>query len=323
MNTLILSNPACMKHEPGPGHPEKPERMEKVLAALHRYEIRQSPIAEPDQITRAHDARYVARVISSAPRSGLFSLDEDTKMSPGSLEAALAAAGAACYGVDMVMSGKAQRVFCATRPPGHHAFYDKSMGFCIFNNVAVAAAHAQARHKLKRVAIVDFDVHHGNGTQDIVERQLKDACFVSLQEKKLWPYNDEAQTTADNILNVGIPRGAAAADWHTAFDKTITPFLRSYNPELIIISAGFDAHRDDPPADILFNDAPAQQNLTDDDYVRMTRALCAVADECCEGRIVSCMEGGYNTDVLAKAAAAHVGALAESQKAAASRRAAG
>lgn len=311
MSTVIISHPSCMKHEPGPGHPEKPERLEKVLAALHRHDIRQSPTADPDQITRAHDPRYVARVIGNAPQSGLFSLDEDTKMSPGSLDAALAAAGSACYGVDMVMTGKARRVFCAARPPGHHAFYDKSMGFCIFNNVAIAAAHAQARYKLKRVAIVDFDVHHGNGTQDIVQRRLKDTCFVSLQESKLWPYNDNAQITSDGILNVGIPRGAAASEWHTAFKETIAPFLQSYNPELVIISAGFDAHRDDPPAEILFNDPPGKQNLTDEDYARMTRTLCALADECCEGRIVSCMEGGYNTDVLAKAAAAHVGALAE------------
>jgi acetoin utilization deacetylase AcuC-like enzyme len=313
MTTLVLTHKDCLRHEPGEAHPEKPERLFKVLESLKRHgaaDVIMSRAATLDMIAGAHDKRYIDKVVATAPREGIAALDEDTKMSPESLNAALAAAGTACHAVDLVLDGKARNVFCAVRPPGHHAFFDKSMGFCIFNNSAVAAAHAMQAHGLKRAAIVDFDVHHGNGTQDIVQRKLTDACFASLQEAKLWPYNDNDQISSGNIMNVGIERGAPAAVWHSYMDQKVIPLLRRYNPELLIISAGFDAHRDDPPEGILFNDPPGKQNLLDEDYARMTRALIALADECCGGRVVSCMEGGYNTDVLAGAAAAHVRAMA-------------
>ncbi len=318
MTTIILTHQDCLRHEPGDMHPEKPERLMKVLKNMEAdgtAKVMMSRTATLSMIAGAHDQNYIDKVVTTAPREGIAALDEDTKMSPGSLNAALAAAGTACHAVDLVLDGKARNVFCAIRPPGHHAFFDKSMGFCIFNNVAVAAAHAMQARGLKRVAIVDFDVHHGNGTQDIIQRKLTDACFASIQEAKLWPYNDNDQITSGNIMNIGIERGAPSEAWHRSMEQKVIPFLRRYNPELLIISAGFDAHRDDPPEGILFNDPPGKQNLLDEDYARMTRTLMALADECCGGRIVTCMEGGYNTDVLAGAAAAHVRALAGIQQA--------
>ncbi|HEY8189036.1 MAG TPA: hypothetical protein VIF12_00005, partial [Micavibrio sp.] len=293
-------------------------RLLKVIENLKNHgaaNVIMSRTATLPMIAGAHDPRYIDRVVALAPQEGIAALDEDTKMSPGSLNAALAAAGTACHAVDLVLDGKARNVFCAVRPPGHHAFYDKSMGFCIFNNVAVAAAHAMNARGLKRVAIVDFDVHHGNGTQDILQRKLTNTCFASLQEARLWPYNDNDQVTSGNIMNIGIERGAPAASWHNHMEQKVIPFLRRYNPELLIISAGFDAHRNDPPEGILFNDPPGKQNLLDEDYARMTRALAGLADECCGGRVVSCMEGGYNTNVLAGAATAHVRALTGAQQA--------
>ena len=312
-DTVIVSHSDCPKHDPGASHPECPQRFAQVMERLQALKpfvqglsFVNAPSAALDQIALAHDQSYVDRVVALAPKDGVVALDEDTKMSVGSLSAALGAAGAACHAVDLVMSGQASNAFCVIRPPGHHAFFDKSMGFCIFNNVAIAAAHAMKKHNLNRVAIIDFDVHHGNGTQDIVQRRLTSACFVSIQEKKLWPYNDVDQITNSRILNVGIDRDAPAIHWHEAMSRRVIPSLESYRPELIIISAGFDAHLNDPPEGILFNDPPAKQHLVDSDYMLLTQSIRDLAERVCDGRIVSCLEGGYNTPVLASAVSAHV-----------------
>jgi len=306
MTTQLITHPACLDHDPGPYHPENPRRLEAVLAALSEpafagLERVSAPRASDDQLCLVHPRAYVDGVLGSIPPQGRHQLDGDTIVSPGSGDAALRAAGAAVAGVDAVCEGKARNAFCAVRPPGHHAEADQSMGFCLFNNVAVAALHARVKHGLRRVAVIDFDVHHGNGTQHMFERDA-DLLYASTHEWPLYPGTGAAQEqgVAHNIVNVPLAGGSGGAEFRAAYTAKILPALDAFKPELVIISAGFDAHENDPLAGL---------RLHEDDYAWVTRALMAIARKYAKDRVVSCLEGGYDLDALAASSAAHVEAL--------------
>ncbi len=306
MTTQLITHPACLDHDPGPYHPENPRRLEAVLAALSepafaRLERVSAPRASDDQLCLVHPRSYVDGVLGSIPPQGRHQLDGDTIVSPGSGDAALRAAGAAVAGVDAVCAGKARNVFCAVRPPGHHAEAEQSMGFCLFNNVAVAALHARVKHGLRRVAVIDFDVHHGNGTQHMFERDA-DLFYASTHEWPLYPGTGAAQEqgVAHNIVNAPLAGGAGGAEFRAAYTGKILPALDAFQPELVIISAGFDAHENDPLAGLRLHEA---------DYAWVTRALMEIARKYAKDRVVSCLEGGYDLDALAASSAAHVEAL--------------
>jgi acetoin utilization deacetylase AcuC-like enzyme len=302
----LYTHAACLQHDPGPGHAEKPARLQAVwqaldhdrYAALDRIE---APPATREQLLRVHDADYIDHIFSHSPAAGdTFRLDEDTVMSAGSVEAALRAAGAVCAAVDAVMADESQRVFCAVRPPGHHATANQAMGFCLFNSVAVAAAHALSVHRLKRVAIADFDVHHGNGTQAIFEREPR-VLFASSHQMPLYPgTGGEDERGVGNIVNGVLPPGAGSDAFRELWDGALLPRLRAFKPQLLLVSAGFDAHHADPLADM---------RLGLEDYAWITDRLRAVADESARGRLVSTLEGGYDLTALAACAATHVSAL--------------
>ncbi|MDH3473500.1 MAG: histone deacetylase family protein [Rhodospirillales bacterium] len=306
MTTLLYSHPACIDHDPGRMHPECPARLKAVLEALEAPEFaalerRQAPRAEQAQIARVHGADYVAAVLAAVPRSGHVGLDPDTFMSPGSGEAALRAAGALCAAADAVMAGEAANAFCAVRPPGHHAEQRRAKGFCLFNNVAVGAAHARAAHGLKRVAVVDFDVHHGNGTQAMFWDN-PEKLFASTHQMPLFPFSGVTgeRGVADNIVNVPLPPMSGSAEFRRAMSETILPVVSRFKPEFLFISAGFDAHEGDPLASLRFHE---------EDFGWATAELVALAKRCCAGRLVSTLEGGYKLDDLARSSAAHVRAL--------------
>ena len=303
MATIVFTHPVCVEHDPGEYHPERPDRLRAVLAALkgkgfEALAWREAPKAERAQIERVHDENYVDQILTSVPKRGHLHLDPDTAMSPASGEAALRAAGAAAAAVDAVMAGEAQNAFCAVRPPGHHAENSQAMGFCLFNNVAVAALQARAVHGLKRIAVVDFDVHHGNGTQHSFERD-PDLFYGSSHQWPAYPGTGLAEETgiAGNVANVPLHPGAGSAEFRDGYRKTILPALIRFAPEFLVISAGFDAHARDPLA---------QLRLGADDYAWVTRELLAVAETCAKGRAISCLEGGYDLEALAESAAAHV-----------------
>jgi acetoin utilization deacetylase AcuC-like enzyme len=307
MTTLIYTHSACMEHRPGPGHPESPARLAAVLSALRSpgFEALQwqdAPKGTMEQVALIHDPDFIELIVDNAPRQGTVVLDGgDTVMSPGSLEAVMRCVGAACAGVDAVMAGTASNVFCATRPCGHHAEPDRAMGFCIFNQAAIAAAYAADRFKLARVAVVDFDVHHGNGTQAAFFSK-PNFFYASSHQSPFYPGTGSRSETgvSHNIVNVPLPRGCDSAMFRSHNETEILPALRSFAPELIIISAGFDAHYLDPLAGL---------NLRDDDFDWITRELMKIADATCDGRIVSILEGGYSMEGLATGTAAHVRAL--------------
>jgi acetoin utilization deacetylase AcuC-like enzyme len=248
-----------------------------------------------------HEQDYVAAFFATVPMQGHEALDADTVISPGSGEAALRAAGAVIRGVDMVMAGDVKNAFCAVRPPGHHAEPTHAMGFCIFNNVAIGAAHAKKAHGLKRVAVVDFDVHHGNGTQDMFSRH-PDMFYASCHQSPLYPGTGHPNETgiAHNIVNVEMAPGSGGAQFRPAMEATILPALEKFAPELVFISAGFDAHKDDPLAGLRYSS---------EDFGWATAQICAVAAKVCGGRVVTTLEGGYDLEALAESAAAHVRAL--------------
>lgn len=308
MTTALFTHPSCLAHRPPFGHPESPDRLQAVLAALDAPEFaaldrRLAPLATLDQIARVHPAPYAEQIAARAPRPGeaAVALDPDTSLSAGSIEAALRAAGAMIAAVEAVQMGTARNAFCAVRPPGHHAEPDRAMGFCLFNTVAIAARHAQAALGLSRVAIVDFDVHHGNGSQTIAE-QDGSVFFASIHEAGNYPGTGFASETgpAGNVVNVPAPAGADSAIWRRAFEAKILPALEAFGPDLILVSAGFDAHRDDPLASLA---------LHEDDFGWATRALVAVCERVCEGKLVSTLEGGYDLSALARSAQSHVRAL--------------
>lgn len=306
MNTALFTHPACLEHDTGLGHPEAPERLRAVLAALeaerfHFLDRREAPRAEPAQIALVHAAAHVQRVLAAVPQRGHVGLDADTVISPGSGEAALRAAGALCAAVDAVMAREIRNAFCAVRPPGHHAEHDQVMGFCLFNNVAVGAAHARAVHGLKRVAIMDFDVHHGNGTQSWCEND-PGLFYASTHQWPLYPGtgHHSERGSHDNIVNAPLKPMAGSPEFRHAMSSKVLPAMEAFAPEMIFISAGFDAHSRDPLASL---------HLMEDDYAWATRKLCELADRVCGGRVISTLEGGYNLAALAASVAAHVGEL--------------
>jgi acetoin utilization deacetylase AcuC-like enzyme len=302
---ILFTHPACLDHDPGTGHPERPHRLRAVLRALEGSDFagirkREAPLAEIDQIARVHDADFVRLILDSVPTEGRVQVDPDTALSPGSGQAALRAAGGACAAVDAVMGGEAKRAFIAVRPPGHHAETARAMGFCLFNNVAIAARHAQAARGAKKVAVVDFDVHHGNGTQEIFERDPS-LFFASSHQWPCYPGTGAPdERGVGNVVNVGLAPGSGSVAFRQAWERQILPAVDDFAPDLLVISAGFDAHADDPLA---------QLELTEDDYAWVTEKLMAIADRHAKGRVVSALEGGYDLRALAASAAAHVRAM--------------
>lgn len=304
MTTALISHPDCLKHEMGPHHPECPERLAAVLQGLEAGGQMQAmvkveaPLASQEALALAHDPDYVETIFSNAPQAGYAYLDPDTSMNPYSLAASRRAAGAVIEGVDRVLNGDVTNAFCAVRPCGHHATYHRAMGFCIFNNVAVGAMHALEAHRLERVAILDFDVHHGNGTEDIFADDPRVMLCSSFQH----PYypGTGADTHSDHIIPTPLPAQTGGAAFRRAIEQTWVPALERFQPELIIISAGFDAHADDPLAYI---------NLVEDDYVWITQLICRLASEYSLGRVVSALEGGYSLSALARSSSAHVDVL--------------
>ena len=301
----LYTHPACLLHDPGPGHAEQSARLRVVLqaldhdrhAALDRIE---APRATREQLLRVHSADHVDRILAGAPSQGTQWLDADTAMSPDSTEAALRAAGAVVAAVDAVLSGATRHAFCAVRPPGHHATRDQAMGFCLFNNIAVGAAHALAAHGLKRVAIADFDVHHGNGTQAIFEREPR-VLFASSHQSPLYPDSGrEDERGVGNIVNGTLSPGAGSHEFRELWDGVLLPRLHAFKPQLVLVSAGFDAHRNDPLADI---------RLGQEDYAWITGRLVALAGTHAGGRLVSTLEGGYDLAALAACVSTHVGVL--------------
>lgn len=306
MTTLIFTHRDCFEHDTGPGHPESPERLDVVWQTLDRdafrhLERRDAPEATVDQLARVHARDYVEAVLEAMPDTGYVRLDSDTLLSPGSRGAILRAAGSVCAAVDAVQAGEALRAFCAVRPCGHHAEPARAMGFCVFNNVAVGAAHARAAHGLTRVAVVDYDVHHGNGTQAMFEAD-PGLFFASTHQAPLYPGTGYAHErgVAGNIVNAPLPPFSGSAEFRRAMEVDVLPAVDAFAPELLFISAGFDAHARDPLAQLQFTNA---------DFEWATRQLVTLADKHCGGKVISVLEGGYDPVGLAEGCAAHLQAL--------------
>ncbi len=300
MKTAVLTHADCLGHVTPEGHPERVARLEHIMHALEPLDLQRvtAPLAADDDLLRIHPESYIREIRDSRPTEGFRQIDGDTFMSPGSVDAAYRAAGAVVRAVDMVLGGEAPNAFCAIRPPGHHAERETAMGFCLFGNAALAAKHALDHHGLGRVAVVDFDVHHGNGTQDLLWDEAR-ALVITSQQMPLWPGSGRPDETGahDTIVNIPLAPGTGGAEMRVAYEAQAFPRLRAFKPELIIISAGFDAHQDDPLANL---------NWSTDDFAWITAQLCRIADELCGGRIVSTLEGGYDLNALAKATRAHV-----------------
>ena len=306
MDTLLVSHSACLAHEVPDGHPECPDRLRAVLDALATEEFAllvraTAPLATQEQLERVHATAHILSILDGGPQTGFRHIDADTVMSPGSAEAALRAAGAVVYAVDEIMAGHARNAFCAIRPPGHHAEPDQAMGFCFFNNVAVGALHARAVHGIKRPAVIDFDVHHGNGTQDMFAADPA-LFYASTHQSPLYPGTGDANEhgISDNIVNVCLAAGAGSAEFRRAFSEVIMPALACFDPDFIFISAGFDGHAADPLAGL---------QLGEDDFGWATSELAHYAAAHCQGRVVSSLEGGYDLGALGASARAHVRAL--------------
>jgi acetoin utilization deacetylase AcuC-like enzyme len=300
---LIYHSEASDQHLTPAGHPERVARVAAVLLGLEGVaaQWRESPIADEADILRAHSAGHVAQVQGAAPRGGLAQLDADTFMSEGSLEAALRAVGGAVAALDAVLMGDNERAFVIARPPGHHAERDRAMGFCLFSTVAIAALRAIHHHGLARVAVVDFDVHHGNGTQDCLWDEAG-VRFISTHQSPLYPGTGAADERGAHgqILNIPLRAGGGSAAMRPAYEEAVFPMLRAYQPQLILISAGFDAHRDDPLGGLGWDTQ---------DYAWVTRGLCAIARESGNAPVVSCLEGGYDLGALEDSVCAHVAAM--------------
>ena len=306
MSTLLITHPACLNHLTPLGHPERPERLRAVEHALEAEKFQslarvQAPTAPFEIIALCHPMDYIVQIREASPREGMVRLDADTSMSPGSFEAALRAVGGAIHAVDEVVTKKAANAFVATRPPGHHAETARPMGFCFFDNAAIAARYAQDHHGIARAAIVDFDVHHGNGSQEIFWAD-KTVMYCSTHQMPLFPGTGAIGESGEhnNVVNAPLRPGDGGEAFRAAFENRILPRLRDFKPELIVISAGFDAHMRDPLANL---------NLVEADFVWATQKVMEVADQCADGRVVSLLEGGYDLEALASSVAAHVTAL--------------
>ena len=306
MTTLLLSHPACLNHVTPMGHPERPDRLRAIERALEHEKFQtlareQAPMASLETVALAHPMDYVEQVREASPREGMVRLDGDTTMSPGTFEAVMRAAGGAVQAVDEVMAGKVANAFVATRPPGHHAETATPMGFCLFNNAAIAARHAQKQHGAERVAIIDFDVHHGNGSQDIFWNDPT-VMYCSTHQMPLYPGTGAVSERGarNTIVNAPLRPGDGGDQFRQAMETTILPRLEDFGPDLVIISAGFDAHMRDPLANL---------NLLEADFTWVTQKLMELADRRANGRVVSVLEGGYDLEGLAKSVDAHVTAL--------------
>jgi acetoin utilization deacetylase AcuC-like enzyme len=306
--TILMENPAGLDHLTPPGHPERVERLAEINEALSAPEFDElirmtAPLAEESVLLLGHPQDHIDRLRQRMPVDGRVALDADTHASPGTWQAALRSVGGCIAAVDAVLAGQARNAFVATRPPGHHAERTRAMGFCLFSTVAIAARHALEHHGLSRVAVVDFDVHHGNGTQDVLWDEPR-ALFISSHQMPLYPGTGAANErgATNNVLNLPLPPGSDGAAMRRVFETQGFARLRDWAPELILISAGFDAHADDPLANLMWHE---------DDFAWITRGLCDIADEVCGGRVVSTLEGGYDLPALAASAAVHVMELKE------------
>ena len=301
MPTAYITHPSSLLHEMGPYHPECPDRIhaigDRLISAGLDVHLRHytAPGATHAQLARVHGAAYLAELEAASPASGLHYLDPDTALNPHTLEAAKHAAGALVLATDLIARGECRSAFCAVRPPGHHAERNRAMGFCLYNNVAVGAAHALAAHGIKRVAIIDFDVHHGNGTEDIFASDER-VLMVSTFQHPLYPYSG-TETTAGNMVNIPLSAGSGGEAFREAVRDHWLPALERHRPELLFISAGFDAHREDPLAGLKFTEA---------DYSWVTRELIGVANRHGQGRVISTLEGGYSLSALGRSAAEHI-----------------
>ena len=303
--TALVTHEECLQHVTPPGHPEQVARLEYILEALKDINLLRvsAPMAADDDILRIHPREHINYLQDAVPETGFKSLDGDTHISSGSLTAAYRAAGGVLRAVDLVLSGEAKNAFVAVRPPGHHAETQTSMGFCLFGNIALGVKHALDFHGLKKVAVIDFDVHHGNGTQEILWEESRCLTFTS-QQIPLWPGTgtEEEQGHYNNIVNIPLPPGSTGELMRRKYEALVFPVLRKFEPDLILISAGFDAHEADPLAELNWSTA---------DFSWLTERLCKIAEECCEGRLVSTLEGGYDLKALADSVKAHVTKLCE------------
>ncbi len=303
MTTVLFTHPSSLNHITPPGHPERVARYQAIMTALAadqftRLDRREAPVCQHSDLLRCHPEDYVNGIEAAVPASGSRSLDPDTHISPGSLEAAQRAVGGCCAAVDTVLEGGAKNAFVAMRPPGHHAETARAMGFCLFGNIAVAAKRALDAHGLDRTAVVDFDVHHGNGTQDLLWNEER-ALFCSSHQMPLYPGTGAASERGahGNVLNVPLKPMTGGVEMRQVYGDLILPRVKEFRPDLILVSAGFDAHQDDPLASL---------NWSVEDFAWVTRRLCELAGEVCDGRLVSTLEGGYDLDALADSVAAHV-----------------
>jgi acetoin utilization deacetylase AcuC-like enzyme len=299
-----ITHADCARHEMGAHHPECPERLGAIndmllvkglLDYMHPYD---APLATPEQLAHAHSSLYVSELMAASPKEGYHKVDPDTDMNPFTVKAALRAAGAAVLATDLVLAGQAPTAFCCVRPPGHHAERAKAMGFCFFNNVAVGIRHALTRHGLQRVALIDFDVHHGNGSEDIFRGDER-VLMCSIFEQGIYPFTGE-NATGDNMANVGLPARSGSDKFRAAVTNQWLPALAAFRPELIYVSAGFDGHREDDMGNL---------GLVEADYEWVTKQIMAVAAQHCQGRVISCLEGGYVLNPLARSVTAHVKVL--------------
>ena len=302
--TAFISHPDTLLHIMDGNHPESPARITAIKNAVMASDLKQklqfyeAPAATKSQLELAHSADYVEHIFKIAPKAGLVRLDGDTAMGPMSLSAALHASGAVLLATDLVMTSKAKNAFCCVRPPGHHAGKSNSAGFCIFNHIAVGVAHALTHYKIKRVAIIDFDVHHGDGTEDIFKDNLN-VMLCSTFQHPFYP-NSGADSPSSNMINAPMPAKSNGADFKKVFENMFRPALEAFKPELIFVSAGFDAHINDPLADLA---------LSNNDYIWITEFIKNIANNCCGGRIISSLEGGYHLPSLSESAMAHITSL--------------
>ena len=303
MSTIIIQHDDCLHHNPGARHPESVQRTRAVMSGLEdlrNLQILPAPLATTEQIERVHPLEFWAGLKAEEPSSGSVAVDPDTFMSRGSINATLRASGGLCFAIDQILSDKALRAFCVVRPPGHHAEPERAMGFCLLNNIAIGAMHALENTAVKRVAIIDFDVHHGNGTQAVFE-QNPDVMFISSHQQPLYPGTGHIEERGcGNILNLPLAPGNGSTEFRKAWRTLGLPAVHSFAPDLVLVSAGFDAHIRDPLA---------QLELEDDDYRWITEEICDLASDCCEGRVASILEGGYDMQALASASRTHVMAL--------------